>query len=106
MYSRSSVITRDMVLRDKSFSLNFMSPSDFCQKWIPILYKIMPDERGYKAACIKELVSVTGLTESTIKNSWGADMANYPKSVENTLYWANISYTVNHALGFRPNRRN
>lgn len=106
MYSNVPTITRDMVLRDKSFSLNSMSPSDFCAKWIPILYGIMPDERGYKAACIKELTAVTGLTESTIKNSWGANMANYPKSVENTLYWANIGYTVNHALGFRPNRRN
>lgn len=103
MYAKSPVLTRSMILNDTSFKTFCMSPSQFCEKWIPILYNISPDQRGYKAACIRELQAVTGLTERTVK-SWGADMADYPDSVGNTLKFANMAYGIKHAIGIRPNQ--
>lgn len=50
-----------------------MSPSEYCEKWIPIIYGIEPDERGYRAKCIIELSSVTEFATSTIEG-WGSDL--------------------------------
>lgn len=92
-----------MVLTDLSFKSFVMSPSEFCEKWIPVLYNLSPSDRGYKAACIRELMQITGLAEVTIK-MWGADMGDYPNSVASTLKLANQLYAVKHAIGIRPNQ--
>lgn len=50
---------------------NFIEPLDpelFCQKWIPRLIKINPDQRGYRTACCELLSYITGKTRGTVQN--------------------------------------
>ena len=103
MYSNRLVLTRDMVLRDRCIDTFPMTAPEFCQKWIPILYNLQPTDRGYKAACIRELAQITSLTERAIKG-WGDDLGSHPDSVKRTLYWANMGYAFKYAIGIRPNQ--
>ncbi len=104
MYTTRGVLTREMLLRGQHINTSIMKASQFCEKWIPILYGLYPTDRGYKAACIRELAQLTKLTERTIK-SWGDNLDNHPETVDQTLYWANIGYGVKHVLGFKPNQK-
>ena len=48
-----------------------LKPQEYCEKWVPILYGRQPGERGYKAACIRELARVSGVEADTIERNWG-----------------------------------
>ena len=78
-----------------------MTPAEYCEKWIPTIAGLYPDERGYKTACIKELARVTGLTEMAIKK-WGADMDGYPLNIKHILQMANTINAMKQILGFSP----
>lgn len=97
----TAVLTRDIVRRNKYFETQAMTPSEYCEKWIPLIAGLYPDERGYKTACIKELQRVTGLSEDAIKK-WGADMSRHPENVKHVLNMANTLNTIKQALGFAP----
>ena len=55
-----------------------MTPPEYCEKWIPVLYGFEPGEYGYRKACIQELMYVTSFEPGTIKN-WGADLNTLSK---------------------------
>ncbi|NES01720.1 MAG: hypothetical protein F6K22_02110 [Okeania sp. SIO2F4] len=76
-------------LEINSYIKTGMSPEDYCRIWVPVLYKTLPEQRGYKARCIEELAKVTGFTEQSIKN-WGADFKGHPDYVKVILKQANI----------------
>lgn len=66
-----------------------MKPSDYCEKWVPIFYKIQPGDRGYKKKCIEELVRVTTLAPETIERSWGRNFEKAPTYIDRMLDYAN-----------------
>jgi len=78
-----------------------MSPSEYCQIWIPIIYGLHPDERGYRAKCIIELSSVTELATSTIEG-WGSNLDMVAERtrpiVERTLAMQDALNKTNHLL--------
>ncbi|MBF2027662.1 MAG: hypothetical protein IGS48_12985 [Oscillatoriales cyanobacterium C42_A2020_001] len=63
-----------------------MKPEDYLNSWVPKLYGIQPDARGYRKACIDEIHRVTGISKNTI-NTWGALFENCPEHVHYTLKW-------------------
>ena len=58
-----------------------LTPSQYCQRWVEKLTGICPHERGYRAACIRELAKVTGLKIRSIDNNWSKNFQNYPSWV-------------------------
>jgi hypothetical protein len=69
-----------------------LKPSEFCRRWIE---NPPPGEWGYRAACIRELVRVTGLTKDAI-NKWGPDLDDCPDIVEILLRKEDIIRQVQH----------
>ncbi|MDX2231888.1 MAG: hypothetical protein NW220_19800 [Leptolyngbyaceae cyanobacterium bins.349] len=63
-----------------------MKPEDYLNKWVPKLYGVKPEERGYRKTCIDEMHRVTGISKNTI-NTWGALFENSPDHVHHTLRW-------------------
>ena len=55
-----------------------MTPSEYCKKWIPILYGCEPGEYGYRKACVMELVYITDFEPRSIQN-WGQDLNDLSK---------------------------
>lgn len=58
-----------------------LEPAEFCHRWV-----VSPaaGERGYQAACIRELASVCGLSRRTVK-AWGADFQKRPSNIPTML---------------------
>jgi len=63
-----------------------LSPEDYLNHWVPKIYGIQPDERGYRKICIYEINRVTGISKNTV-NTWGAKFENCPDHVRYTLKW-------------------
>jgi len=67
----------------------------FCELWIPKLYGLQPDERGYKKACISELAKIVGdISPSNIQKNWkwGKGEKEYPKWVDRMLELTDARY--------------
>ena len=58
-----------------------MEPLEYCDRWVEKYTNIAPGERGYRAACIRELAKATGLKERSIDNNWGEDFKKRPEWV-------------------------
>ena len=52
-----------------------LTPGEYCARWVPIIYGIEPDERGYRSKCVVELNHATGFALTTIEG-WGSDLNN------------------------------
>jgi hypothetical protein len=76
-----------------------LEPLDFCNIWIPKLYGIQPNERGFKAACIKELAKITGTGYATIERNWAADFSDRPEWVPRLL---RRTHAQPHPRGCQP----
>ncbi len=100
-------ITRESAIKKQIFKDRYVSPSEYCAKWVTKISGIQPDERGYKSACVRELMRVTMLAESTIRD-WGVDFVDFNeskgknKAVLAALKWADQNNSVKVGLGFRP----
>lgn len=98
-------ITRESAIKKQIFRNGCVKPSDYCDKWVTKISGLQPDERGYKSACVRELMRVTGLAESTIRE-WGVDYIKFnekpSKAVLAALKWADQINSVKEGLGFRP----
>lgn len=79
-----------------------LEPLAYCLKWVPRFYKKQPEERGFKAACIRELMRVTELDKKTIEG-WGADFSKRPKHVLVMMRQADIINQVRDLVGLPPN---
>ena len=79
-----------------------LEPQEYCEKWIPTLYGKQPGERGYKAACIRELARVSGVSPENIERNWGlTDLAfdSAPSYLPRMLRMADI---INQAVKVLP----
>jgi hypothetical protein len=76
-----------------------LEPKEYCQKWVPTLYGKHPGERGYKAACIRELSRVSGVSEESIEGNWGIDFSKAPSYLPRMLRMADI---INQAVRVLP----
>jgi hypothetical protein len=72
--------------REKMIQSRRMTPSAYCEKWVPVVYGVYPGETGYRNQCILELCKALDLNYLTM-NKWGAELDRYPKKekVERTL---------------------
>lgn len=61
-----------------------VTPKEYCEKWVPRKTSYEPQKRGYISACVRELASVLGYAEITIRK-WGKDFENHPDIVKVTL---------------------
>ena len=98
-------ITRESAIKKQIFKDNYVSPSDYCDRWVTKISGYRPDTRGYKSACARELMRVTGLAKSTI-GEWGIDFIKFnekpSKAVLAALKWADQINSVKESLGIRP----
>lgn len=79
-----------------------LEPLDFCREWIPKLYGIQPDERGFKAESIRELSRITDIGEASISANWGADFSDRPKWVPKVLQREHMLNLVREAVILPP----
>jgi hypothetical protein len=79
-----------------------LEPRDFCNIWIEKLYGIKPDERGFKAACIKELAKITGTRYATIERNWGADFSDRPSWVPRLLRREHMLNRIREVVNLSP----
>lgn len=77
---------------------NSVNIEQFCEKWIPKLYDIHPDERGFKKVCVVELVKIMGGTVSSDNISkhwvWKDGQSNYPAIVDELLTHVDARYST------------
>jgi hypothetical protein len=78
-----------------------MEPREYCRRWVPKFYRISPDERGYRKACIKELAKVTTLEEGTI-NNWGSQFEGRPDYVLVMLRMADMINQIREIISLPP----
>ncbi len=71
-----------------------MEPQEYCRKWVPIYQGKKPGERGYRAACVRELAKISGVKESTIDINWGSDFAQRPGYLPRMLTLADVINSV------------
>ncbi|RUT03877.1 hypothetical protein DSM106972_047910 [Dulcicalothrix desertica PCC 7102] len=69
-----------------------MEPEEYCRKWVPIYQDKKPGERGYRAACIRELARVSGVKGTTIDINWGSDFSERPSYLPKMLA---LAHTIN-----------
>jgi hypothetical protein len=60
-----------LAIKDKK-----LDPYEFCKKYCTI----PPDDRGFKAQAIRELMALTGCSERTVEK-WGVDFKDAPQYV-------------------------
>ena len=97
-----SAITPQMVQQGRIRANKYMTPSAYCEKWIPKFYALMPTDSGYKKACITELQRTLGYSEPAIYK-WGADFSQHPPQVSYTLKWVDLVNTFYSILGLKAN---
>jgi hypothetical protein len=77
---------------------NTVNIEQFCEKWIPRLYGIEPDERGFKKYCAAELVKVMGgrVTANNIIRHWvwKDGQSDYPDIVDELLTHVDARYST------------
>ena len=70
----------------------------FCEKWIPKLYGLHPNEYGYKKCCVIELVKIMGgdVSHDNIKKhwKWKDGQTGYPKIVNQLLMHVDARYST------------
>ena len=71
-----------------------LEPQEYCRKWVPIYQGKKPGERGYRAACVRELAKVSGVKESTIDINWGSDFSERPGYLPRMLTLADVINSV------------
>lgn len=47
---------------------NVLEPEDFCQKWVPKLSNLQPEDWGFQTASCKLLSYLTGYTIGSVRN--------------------------------------
>jgi hypothetical protein len=57
-----------------------LEPSEFCQYWVPIIYRETPEQYGYRKTCCQLLSKITGKSEYTCGN-W----LSYPDRVPDII---------------------
>lgn len=72
-----------------------LEPQEFCRRWVK---KPAPGERGYQAACIRELARVCGVCERTVER-WGPRFERRPEHVLVLLRMADLLRQVLPHLG-------
>ncbi len=58
-----------------------LEPMEFCQRWVK---SPTSGERGYHAACVRELAKACGISELTVKG-WGQNFQKYPSHIPTML---------------------
>ncbi len=101
--THTTVLTREMVSKKQYLHQRPMKPSEYCQAWITKITGIQPDEKGYKSACVKELMRVTGAAESTVWG-WGDTFDDCPSYVKFILAPTHANNLIKEVFGFRPDR--
>jgi hypothetical protein len=94
-------IRRKQYQRIDALSRIPLEPSDYCAKWVPAFHGKNPGERGYRAACLRELARVSGFQESTI-NNWGTHFEKRPDHFLYLLRWVDIVNQVRQAVLLPP----
>ena len=62
-----------------------LEPLSFCHRWVPVKLGIFPEQRGYKAACIRFLAEITESSETTAK-TWIYSPQRTPRIITLFLY--------------------
>lgn len=64
-----------------------MRTAEYLKKWIPTLYNLKPEQRGFRSRCVQELSAITGISIATIDRNWGAspDFEGSPLYLESLL---------------------
>ncbi len=57
---------------------------EFCQKWIPILYNVLPDDDTYRHCCVKLVTRITERSPKTVEN-WTYNPETVPRDVQKIL---------------------
>ena len=70
-----------------------MDPWEYACKWVPLIYGINPDERGFKDAAAREISRITGRHTGSIRN-WGSQFENAPQDVRLILKMADLLNAV------------
>jgi hypothetical protein len=96
----AAVLTREMVVRKKYLDQTPMKPSEYCNAWVTKITGIQPDERGYKKACVTELMRVTGCAESTVWG-WGDSFDECPAYVKFILAPTHANNLIKEVFGYR-----
>ena len=79
-----------------------LEPTEYCEKWIPKLYQIQPDERGYHTACVRELSKVLYLNEGSVRN-WGLSFKKCPDYVKHFLRLVDVVRQVQVSVDLPSN---
>lgn len=83
-----------------------LTVSEFCSKWIPLLYNVYPDDVRYRRACVQELARIAGeaTTFKNIHSNWVLtdDKDGYPKYIRPLLEFADKQYSIMKTLGVLP----
>ena len=79
-----------------------LEPEEYCKRWVPIYQGKQPGERGYRAACIRELAKVSGIKASTIDINWGANFENRPHYLPRMLKLAHIINQIKQIFPLPP----
>lgn len=91
--------TRGIIRHDikSSFQLSILKPEEYLNHWVPKLYGVKPDERGYRKTCIDEMHRVTGISKNTI-NTWGPMFEHCPDHVHRTLEWVDLLHKIRELI--------
>lgn len=82
-----------------------MTTVEYLLKWIPLIYGVQPDERGFRAKCIEELSQVTEIPARSIDTNWGkAPTFDRAPNYINTIL--NLQNQVNEMYLFRVSQFN
>ena len=84
----------------------YLTVSEFCEKWIPFLYNVYPDDVKYRRACIQELARIAGdaTTYNNIYSNWvlADDEKGYPRYIRPLLEFADKQYSIMQTLNAQP----
>lgn len=100
-----TVLTKESYLRLKC-SPKTLEIEDFCNRWIPKLYKIEQNEYGFRKACVTELsrlmkdsITLLGIEKNW---KWQNGQTDYPPYVRAVLDLADEKYRVMEQLNVLP----
>ena len=79
-----------------------LEPEEYCRRWVPVHQGKHPGERGYRAACVRELAKVAGIKESTIDINWGANFEKRPNYMPRLLRMADVINQLKQVLPLPP----
>lgn len=97
-----SLVRKPQYQRIERAKSKALEPLDFCNIWIPKIYGIQPNERGFKAACIRELTKITGTQYTTIERNWGADFSDRPDWVPRVLRREHMLNRIREIVNLSP----